>query len=160
MVEQKVQRNMVAIEKELRELKFFKEFEEKYQKSFIEIGVIREYGVKETVIKETQELHDLLLILEGQATLGIAVPKTGCINIGTIYPGQIISWSALFKPYISTASVITDVPTRVMAFDARKLEAWMEREPEFGYKLMRFISETLSQRLHDTRFQLVNIVTL
>ncbi|MBS0000382.1 MAG: cyclic nucleotide-binding domain-containing protein [Cyclobacteriaceae bacterium] len=151
---------MLTINKEIRELKFFMEFDEKYQHSLFELGEIKEFAVKEIIIKETQELHDLFVILEGHATLGITVPDKGRINVGTIYPGQIISWSALFKPYISTAVVTADVPTRAMAFNAKKIQAWMEREPEFGYRLMRFISETLSQRLHDTRFQLVNIVTI
>jgi CRP/FNR family transcriptional regulator, cyclic AMP receptor protein len=151
---------VLTINKEIRELKFFREFDEKYQQSLFELGEIKEFAVKEIIIKETQELHDLFVILEGHATLGITVPDKGRINVGTIYPGQIISWSALFKPYISTAVVTADVPTRAMAFNAKKIQAWMEREPEFGYSLMRFISETLSQRLHDTRFQLVNIVTI
>jgi CRP/FNR family transcriptional regulator, cyclic AMP receptor protein len=149
-----------TVTKEIRELKFFREFDEKQQHLLLELGEIREFGVKEIIIKETQELHDLCVVLEGHVTLGITVPDKGRINIGTIYPGQIFSWSALFKPYISTAVVSADVPTRVMAFNAKKIQAWIEREPEFGYKLMRFVSETLSQRLHDTRFQLVNIVTI
>jgi CRP/FNR family transcriptional regulator, cyclic AMP receptor protein len=149
-----------TVTKEIRDLKFFREFDVKQQHSLIELGEIREFGVKEIIIKETQELHDLCVVLEGQVVLGITVPNKGRINIGTIYPGQIFSWSALFKPFISTAVVSAEVPTRVMAINAQKLQAWIARDPEFGYKLMRFVGETLSQRLHDTRFQLVNIVTI
>ncbi len=151
---------MTTTEKDLKELRFFNEFDEKHRKALFDLGEIKEYGVKEIILKENQELHDLFVVLKGHATVGITVASKGRINIGTLYPGQIFSWSSLFKPYISTAVVIADVPTKTMALDAKKIQAWIDREPEFGYKLMRFISETLSQRLHDTRFQLVNIVTI
>ena len=151
---------MATIEKEITTLRFFREFDEKQQHALLELGEIREFEVREIIVKETQELHDVFVVLEGHVTLGITVADKGRINIGTIYPGQIFSWSALFKPYISTAIVSADVPTRTMAFNAKKLQAWIDRDPGFGYTLMRFIGETLSQRLHDTRFQLVNVVTI
>jgi signal-transduction protein with cAMP-binding, CBS, and nucleotidyltransferase domain len=77
-----------TVTKEIRDLKFFREFDVKQQHSLIELGEIREFGVKEIIIKETQELHDLCVVLEGQVVLGITVPNKGRINIGTIYPGS------------------------------------------------------------------------
>lgn len=151
---------MVIEEKEIHELRFFRVFDKKTRDAILDMGEIHEYGVKEVIIKENQELHELCVVLDGYVTVGITVAGKGRINIGTIYPGHIFSWSALFKPRISTAMIVTDVPTRVMALNAEKLQAWIDREPEFGYRLMYFISETLSQRLHDTRFQLVNMVTI
>jgi len=151
---------MTADVKEYQDLKFFKEFDDKTIQQLTSIGEIKGYQVKEVVVSENQELREFCVIIEGSVLIGITVPNKGRITIGTIYPGHIFSWSALFPPHIATAQVTANVPTKVMAFDAIKLQAMIDKDPVFGYKLMRFISSTLSRRLHDTRNQLVNVVTL
>ncbi len=145
---------------EYRTLRFFKDFKEKNVKNLLDIGTIKEFQVKEYIIEENQELQDLFVLLKGSVHIGITVPNKGKINVGTIYPGNIFSWSALFSPFISTAYAVTNLPSRVLSLDAKKVQSMIDKDPLFGYRLMRFISETLSRRLHDTRFQLVNIATL
>jgi hypothetical protein len=47
-------------------------------------------------------------------------------------------------------------PTKVLAIDARKLNLEFEKDCEFGFKTMTKIARTMSHRLSDTRFQLMN----
>ncbi len=82
------------------------------------------------------------------------------INLNTIHPGQLFSWSALFPPHISTASAVASHPVKVLAIKSARLIAMFEDDPSFGHKFMNIISHTLSQRLADTRLQLVNIMSL
>ena len=70
--------------------------------------------------------------------------------------GQLFSWSAVFSPYISTAWVMATCPTKVLAIDAKKLNLEFEKNCEFGFKTMSKIAQTISHRLSDTRFQLMN----
>ena len=143
-----------------RSLQFFKDFEEKNVKKLLDLGSIREFQVKEYIIDENQELRDLFVLLKGAVHIGITVPNKGKIQVGTIHPGNIFSWSAMFSPFISTAYAVAYLPSRVLSMDAKKVQTMIDKDSLFGYQLMRFISETLSRRLHDTRFQLVNIATL
>ena len=151
---------MIADVKEFKDLEFFKEFDDKTIQQLIGIGEIKDFHVKEVVISEDQELHEFCVIIEGSVLIGITVSNKGRITIGTIYSGHIFSWSALFPPHIATAQVTANVPARIMVFDEKKLQAMIDKDPVFGYKLMRFISSTLSRRLHDTRNQLVNMAII
>ena len=154
---------MVTVEKDigkLMQLKFFSEFDDPVAEKIIRHCELREYKVKDFIIKEYQELSELFILVEGAVILGISTPKKGRINLDTIHPGQIFSWSALFPPHISTAYAMATQPVKVLAIEATKLMQMMDDDDAFGFRFMSIISHTLSQRLADTRFQLVNIISI
>lgn len=145
---------------QLKKLKFFSEFDDPVAEELIQSCELKEFGVKEMIIEESQELSELYILAEGRVVLGIHTPKKGRINLDTIHQGQIFSWSAMFPPYISTAFAMATQPVKVMAIKSAKLSQMMMESDAFGYKFMSIISYTLSQRLADTRLQLVNIISL
>jgi CRP-like cAMP-binding protein len=144
----------------LKQLKLFSEFDDQLTEEIIQRGEIKKFGVKEVIIEEYQELSELYILIEGSVVLGISVPNKGRIHLDTIHPGQIFSWSAMFPPHISTAYAMATQPVEVLAIKSTKLMQMIEDNPVFGYKFMNIISHTLSQRLADTRLQLVNIISL
>ena len=145
---------------QLMNLNFFREFDELMTEKIINRSEIRTFGVKDVIIDEYQELSELYVLVEGKVVLGINTPKKGRINLNTIHPGQIFSWSAMFPPHISTAYAVATEPVHVLAIKADKMKQMIEENSTFGYTFMRIIGHTLSQRLADTRFQLVNIISL
>ena len=145
---------------DIDQLRFFSEFDGPIVDKILTLSDIKEFKVKEVIIEEHQELSELYILFEGRVILGINVPGKGRINLNTIHPGQLFSWSALFPPYISTASAVATQPVKVLAIKSAKLMKMFEDDPSFGFKFMNIISHTLSQRLADTRLQLVNIMSL
>ena len=51
-------------------------------------------------------------------------------------------------------------PAKVIAIDAKKLNKEIEKDCDFGFKTMSKIAQTISHRLSDTRFQLMNQMML
>jgi CRP/FNR family cyclic AMP-dependent transcriptional regulator len=151
---------MIKNMNELKKIKFFSDFEEANAEKIIEISDLKEFKVNDVIIEEYQKLSELYILVEGLVILGINVPAKGRINVDTIHPGQIFSWSAIFPPYISTAYAIATQPVKVLAIKASELIKLMNNNHTFGFKIMKIIGKTLSQRLADTRFQLVNIITM
>ena len=144
----------------LANLKVFSEFDELITEKILNRSEIKEFGVKDVIIEEYQELSELYVLIEGKVILGIHTPKKGRINLNTIHPGQIFSWSAMFPPHISTAYAVATEPVQVLAIQADKMKQMIEENASFGYAFMRIIGQTLSQRLADTRFQLVNLISV
>ena len=144
----------------LKRLKFFSEFDDPVSEKIIDCSEIKEFKVKEVIFEEYQELSELFILIEGMVVLGINTPKKGRINLDTIHPGQIFSWSAIFPPFISTAFAIATQPVKVLAIKSAKLIEIIGDNDTFGYKFMKIIGHTLSQRLADTRFHLVNIISI
>jgi hypothetical protein len=51
-------------------------------------------------------------------------------------------------------------PAKVIAINAKSLNKEIEEDCDFGFKTMSKIAQTISHRLSDTRFQLMNQLTL
>jgi CRP-like cAMP-binding protein len=145
---------------ELKKIKFFDFYSDKQLKIFLSISSIKEFKVKDILFEQYDELTDIYVMLEGCLSLGISLPQDKRIHLGTLEEGELFSWSAVFKPYISTAWVIATCPTKVLAVDAKKLNLEFEKNCEFAFKTMSKIAQTISRRLSDTRFQLMNQLIL
>jgi CRP-like cAMP-binding protein len=144
----------------LKEIKFFEGYTDKQLDFIASISCVKEFKVKEILFEQYDKLNDLAVLLEGTLSLGISVEKEKRIHLGTVEEGQLFSWSAIFSPHISTAWVMAVSPAKVMLIDAKKLSEEINRECNFGFKTMSRIATTISQRLSDTRFQLMNQLML
>ncbi|HWR74765.1 MAG TPA: cyclic nucleotide-binding domain-containing protein [Bacteroidales bacterium] len=142
--------------KDFKEIKFFEKYTEEQLQKIASVSSVKEFKVKAIIFEQYDELTELYVLLQGSLSLGISLPKDKRIHLGTIEEGQLFSWSAIFPPYISTAWVMAVTPARVIAIDARKLNAEIEQDCDFGFKTMSKIAQTISHRLSDTRFQLMN----
>ncbi len=145
---------------QLKKLRFFRKFDDAIAEKIIQSSEIKEFKVKDVIFEEYQELSEIYILMEGRVILGINTPKKGRINLNTIHPGQLFSWSALFPPFISTAYAMATEPVKVLAIKSENLSQMVEENNTFGYTFMRVIGRTLSERLTDTRFQLVNTISM
>jgi CRP-like cAMP-binding protein len=145
---------------DLKQIRFFEKYSDEQLRTIAGISSIREFKVKDIIFEQYDELSEVFVLLSGSLSLGISLPKEKRIHLGTISEGQLFSWSAVFNPYISTAWVMAVTPARVIAIDAKLLNSEIERDCDFGFKTMSKIAQTISQRLSDTRFQLMNQLNL
>jgi CRP/FNR family transcriptional regulator len=145
---------------DLKKIRFFETYTDKQLDKIVSISSIKEYKVKEILFEQYDELSDLAVLLEGTLSLGISLAAEKRIHLGTIEEGQLFSWSAVFKPHISTAWVMAITPAKVITINAKKLNDEFAKDCDFGFKTMSKIALTISQRLSDTRFQLMNQLTL
>ena len=144
----------------LKNVRFFDNYTDEQLKIFIGISSLKEFKVKDILFEQYDELNEIYVMLSGCLSLGISLAKEKRIHLGTLEEGQLFSWSAVFSPYISTAWVIATCPSKVVAIDAKKLILEFDKSCEFGFKTMSKIAQTISRRLSDTRFQLMNQMTL
>ena len=145
---------------DLKNVRFFDNYTDEQLKIFIRISSLKEFKIKEILFEQYDELNEIYVLLSGCLSLGISLAKEKRIRLGTLEEGQLFSWSAVFSPYISTAWVMASCPTKVIAIDAKKLILEFDKNCEFGFKTMAKIAQTISRRLSDTRFQLMNQMTL
>ena len=141
---------------DLKKIRFFEKYTDEQLGKISRISSIKEFRVKELIFEQYDELSEVYVLLSGSLSLGINLPPDRRIHLGTIEEEQLFSWSAVFYPYISTAWVTAVTPANVIAIDARKLNSEMEEDCDFGFKTMSKIAHTISQRLSDTRYQLMN----
>jgi CRP-like cAMP-binding protein len=141
---------------DLKKIRFFDNYTEEQLSVIAGLSSIRDFQVKEILFEQYDELSELFVLLEGTLSLGISLATEKRIHLGTIEEGQLFSWSAVFSPFISTAWVMAITPAKVIAIDAKKLNLEIQVDCDFGFKTMSKIAQTISHRLSDTRFQLMN----
>jgi len=145
---------------DLKSIRFFDNYTDKQLETIAMMSSIKEFKVKEILFEQYDELAEVYVLLEGSLSLGISLAKEKRIHLGSIEEGQLFSWSAVFAPFISTAWVMAITPAKVIAIDAKKLNMEIEKDCDFGFKTMSKIAQTISHRLSDTRFQLMNQMML
>jgi CRP/FNR family transcriptional regulator len=145
---------------ELKKIRFFDNYSDEQLETIAKVSSIKEFKVKEILFEQYDELSEVFVLLEGSLSLGISLAKEKRIHLGTIEEGQLFSWSAVFPPYISTAWVMAMAPAKVISIDAKKLNKEIDKDCDFGFKTMSKIAQTISHRLSDTRFQLMNQMIL
>jgi len=145
---------------DIKKIRFFEGYTDKQLETILTMSSIKEFKVKEILFEQYDELTEVFVMLEGSLSLGISLAKEKRIHLGSIEEGQLFSWSAVFSPYISTAWIMAMAPAKVIAIDAKKLNKEIEKDCDFGFKTMSKIAQTISHRLSDTRFQLMNQMML
>ncbi len=146
--------------KDLKEIRFFEEYNEKQLEIIAGLSTIKEFSVKQILFEQYDELSEVYVLLEGKLSLGINLINENRIHLGTIEEGQLFSWSAVFSPFISTAWVMALTPAKVVALDSKKLNNEIGKDCDFGFKTMSKIAVTISRRLADTRFHLMNQMSI
>ena len=151
--------------KDFKNLRFFENVSDRHLDLIANISTIKEFKVEEYLFDQYKELSELYILLEGSLSLGIKLPDGKRIHLSTVEEGQLFSWTAFFKPYISTAWVKAVKPVKVIAINAKELKELIynannQNDCEFGFMFMEIIAQTISHRLHDTRYQLMNQLML
>ncbi len=145
---------------DLIKVRFFDHYSDTQLDTIAKMSQLKEFAVKQVLFEQYDELSEVFVLVEGSLSLGISLASEKRIHLGTIEEGQLFSWSAVFSPYISTAWVMAVTPAKVISIDAKKLNAEIEKDCDFGFKTMSKIAQTISHRLSDTRFQLMNQMTI
>jgi len=145
---------------DLKGISFFKGYTDKQLETILKMSTIKEFKVKEIIFEQYDELSEVYVLMQGTLSLGISLAQEKRIHLGTIEEGQLFSWSAIFPPFISTAWVMAVTPAKVISINSKKLNSEIEKDCDFGFRTMSKIAQTISHRLSDTRFQLMNQMML
>jgi CRP/FNR family cyclic AMP-dependent transcriptional regulator len=145
---------------DLKGISFFKGYTDKQLETILKMSTIKEFKVKEIMFEQYDELSEVFVLMQGTLSLGISLAQEKRIHLGTIEEGQLFSWSAIFPPFISTAWVMALTPAKVISINSKKLNSEIEKDCDFGFRTMSKIAQTISHRLSDTRFQLMNQMML
>lgn len=104
------------------------------------------------------ELHCTAYVLQsGHVDLIMRTPGRGNQRILTLGPGDLVAWSALVGNSVMTCSALCTEDAGLIAIDAARLTDLVEGDAELGYRWMRWVAQSVSQRLLATRLQLLDL---
>jgi CRP/FNR family transcriptional regulator, cyclic AMP receptor protein len=149
-----------AVGEILAEAAFFEGMSERHIKTMAECATTSSFGGGETIFREGDVANRFYLIEEGSVALESRSRESDPIHIQTLGAGDVLGWSWLFPPYLWHFDARAIDPTRVVFIYGSRLREHCEEDHDFGYELVKRMSEVMMRRLQATRWQLFEISNL
>ncbi|HEU6449154.1 MAG TPA: cyclic nucleotide-binding domain-containing protein [Verrucomicrobiae bacterium] len=115
-----------------------------------------EFKANELILVEGSPANRFYLILEGKVDIETEMENGGTRKIETLGTGDVLGWSWLFPPYYWHFDARAVTPTKAIFFYGTHLRELCEEHHDFGYELMKRVTEILIKRLQATRRQLID----
>jgi len=115
----------------------------------------KQYAAHEVLFREGEPANQFYLIQNGRIALEAHEPGDGTALVQTLGPGEVLGWSWLFPPFSWHLQARAVEPTEVVVWSGAHLLVTAERNPEFGYELMKRVAQMVIHRLQATRKQLL-----
>ena len=112
----------------------------------------------EIFFREGDKQDYVYIVLEGRVALDIFVPHHGKVRFYTAEPFDVFGWSSV-TPSVRqrTAGAAAVLDSTVVCIDAEKLRQFADEDHDFGYMLMRRLTNVVASRLLVTRLQLIDM---
>lgn len=110
---------------------------------------------EETLFREGEPANKFYLIQSGRIALEAHELADGTVFVQNLGAGDALGWSWLFPPFVWHFQARALEPTRAVVLDGAHLLVAAERNPGFGYELMKRVAQVVVQRLQATRKQLL-----
>lgn len=105
----------------------------------------------ETIVKEGGQSQDIYFVIDGEVAI-----ETGskAVRLATLGTGEILGEMSLVDSRPASASVITLIPTKLMALSKEKIHAKLASDTGFAARFYKAIALFLSERMRGTVAQL------
>lgn len=136
---------------------FFKNLKPEFAEFVCHCAKNVEFAKSRYIFREGDKADWFYIIQKGSVQLEIHAPNKGTIPVQTIHKNEVLGWSWLFAPYKWQFDAKALENIRAIALDAKALRKFCDENHEFGYQLMRRVSQVFGERLQATRIQLLDL---
>jgi len=141
----------------LRGIRFLHGLGPMHLEQIAKIAQVRDLNEGDVVFRQGDAAQYVYLVVDGKVSLEICAAGTGCQQIMTLGPGELLGWSSMLEQLCYTARASVHDKTRLVEINVAQLLAMCNHDPQFGYQLMRQVALALAKRLSATRMQLLNV---
>ena len=134
---------------------FLAGFNPHYLHVFTDCATFLRCGVQDEIFHEGGDADHFYLIQAGRVSLETFVPGRGPVTVQHLGSGEAWGCSWLFPPYRWHFTARAVEPCQLLAFGAARLRAQSEENHDFGFELVRRVSQAMLERLQATRRKLV-----
>lgn len=122
-------------------------------------AVLEEAPTGRILFREGEPSDAAWLVSAGRVSLSLRTPGRPETVVLSIGPGELLGWSALLAgpaPRRVATGAVT-APAVLLRLPRDEILALCDRDHDIGYTLFRLAFAEVSERLHDTRLQLLDL---
>jgi CRP-like cAMP-binding protein len=148
---------METLKPAILEHSFLRSLPPAYLEILIDCASNREFEPGEIIFREGEIADRFYLIRRGKVALESIIPPRGLLSVQELGSDEVLGWSWLFPPYVWHFQARAVEMTQAISFNGAHLLIACERNHEFGYDLMKRLTQILIRRLQATRKQLARL---
>ncbi|RBM24070.1 Crp/Fnr family transcriptional regulator [Streptomyces sp. PT12] len=128
-----------------------------YRDRLMEVASEVSFAQGERIFEEKGRADEFWIIRSGTVTLDLRLSGTRPTAVSSLDSGDLLGWSWLFPPYEWDFGAEALSPVRAYRFDGAEVQELCDRDPAFGYALLRVIVEVLAHRVRAARTRLLDL---
>ncbi|MEU9190200.1 cyclic nucleotide-binding domain-containing protein [Streptomyces sp. NPDC048484] len=123
------------------------------------MGIAREdsFEAGTRLFEEGGHADRFWIVRTGVVALDLRVPGRRAAVVESLGHGELVGWSWHFSPYVWQLGAEVTHPVRAWEFDARAVRAMCADDPAFGRAVAAWVGHVVAQRLHASRFRLLDL---
>ncbi len=110
----------------------------------------------DVLFKQGDRADAFYLVRDGEMLIEIPAISGPSLEIQRLREGQILGWSWLITPRKWTFQARAEEDTHLIEFDGTAILAQCEKDPAFGYALLKQFSGLMSERLEAARRRMMD----
>jgi CRP-like cAMP-binding protein len=143
------------VESVIAEHPFLHGLKPEYLRLLADSALRMRYEAGELIFREGDPANRFYLIEQGCVSLESQRRDAGAVAIQVIGPGDVLGWSWLFPPYYWHFDARAAEPTMAIFFYGTRLRERCEQDHDFGYEMMKRMTQVVIHRLQAARKQLL-----
>jgi len=144
-----------AVEKVIAGHPFLTELKPAHLHLLADSAMRMRYDAGQFIFREGDPANRFYLIEQGRVSLESHRKDETPAQIQVIGPGDVLGWSWLFPPYYWHFDARVLEPTSAIFFYGTRLREKCEQDHEFGFEMMKRMTQVVIHRLQATRKQLL-----
>lgn len=130
---------------------FLRGMSQDHLKILTDASMYAQFEPGEIIFREGEPANRFYLLHTGQVELETTIEENGLVSIQKIGAGEVLGWSWLFPPYYWHFNARATQRTTATFYYGTRLRETCEHDHNFGFEMMKRISQVLLQRLQSTR---------
>jgi CRP-like cAMP-binding protein len=118
-----------------------------------------EFEPGETIFRQDKILDKLYVIEEGLVAIILEVGPLAQRQVQAASNFDVVGWSAMIEPHISTAAAKALEKTKALAFNGQELHNLCLTKPEIGCRVSRGVARIVAVRLRHAFSQLLGVTS-
>lgn len=137
--------------------KIFRSLTPEQQQILDQHSMLIAFKAGQYLAKEGDQADEFFMLIQGDLAIELHAAPTGERTLLTLLPGDLAGWSWIFPAYRWVFDLKARSDGEAIQFNATALREHCEKDPVFGYALMRLFVQVICERLKSTRIQLMDI---
>lgn len=146
-----------TIKDSLLEMDFFKGIDKEMIEYISLCGSNKHFHQGQFLGKEGEAANNFYIIRSGRVALQLHHHDKGTIMLKTIHQGEVLGVSWIVPPYRLNFDLLALEETSVIEFNGKCIRDKCDDDHTLGYLLLRKFTGMLSERLKNTRIQLLDV---